>query len=125
MRGDETMTTNQDVNAPVIAVVGFLGVTLVFAIVVLLQVLYYQVESRQWYEKDLAERPMELGKLLEVQQAQLAEYRWVDQQSRVVAIPIRRAMELVVRELASAAKLPEKKTHSESVGGQQERGDGS
>jgi hypothetical protein len=95
------MTTNQDVNTPVIAVVGFLGVILVGAVVLLLQVVYYQVEAQQSYDKDLSERPIELSNLLEAQQAQLAEYRRADPAKKVVSIPIGRAIDIVVKELAS------------------------
>jgi hypothetical protein len=92
------MATNQDVNTPVIAVVGFLGIILLSAVILLLQVIYYQVEARQSYEKNAGERPPELSNLVEAQQAQLAEYRWADPQQKVVAVPIDRAMDLVVKE---------------------------
>jgi hypothetical protein len=90
---------DQGVNTPIIALVGFLSTALVFALVVFVEVLYYQAQSQQVVQKDLGERPVELTKLVEGQQAELAQYRWVDEKNKVVAIPITRAMELTLRDL--------------------------
>ena len=43
------------------------------------------------------------GGTLAYQRGKLVEYRWVDQEKQIVSIPIERAMELVVEELASPA----------------------
>ena len=47
--------------------------------------------------------PEEIGSLIAKQQAQLHSYRWVDAKEKIVSIPIDRAMELVVGELAGEA----------------------
>ena len=98
------MATRDDVNTPVIAVVGFISALLFFATIILLQVIFYHVQAEQRYDKDINQPPVELSNLVHNQQARLAEYRWVDEKKGVVAIPIDRAMELVVADLSSGAK---------------------
>ena len=100
------MATGDDVNTPVIALVGFLSALLFFVIVVFLEVIFYWTEARQRYVSDFGEPPQELATMVHNQQARLAEYRWIDQPKGVVAIPIDRAMELVVADLSAAAPPP-------------------
>jgi hypothetical protein len=102
------MTTRNDVNTPVIAMVGFLSAILFFAIVVFLEVLFYRTEAQQ-RTVDNAVPAQELTTLVQNQQARMAEYRWVDQKKGQVAIPIHRAMELVVAELSKDAGPSERK----------------
>ena len=92
------MATNNDVNTPAIALVGFISALLLFAMIILLEVMFYRIEARDRYEKDFSQPPAELTSLVQQQQARLAEYRWIDEKKGVVAIPIDRAMELVVAE---------------------------
>jgi hypothetical protein len=98
------MATGDDVNTPVIALVGFISALLFFAIIILLEVAFYWAEAQQRYEKDMSQAPLELTTLTHNQQARLAEYRWVDEKKGVVAIPIDRAMELVVADLGTKAE---------------------
>ncbi len=91
-------TTRDDVNAPLLALIGFLSAIVVFAIIVLLTVIYYAAEARQEYAKNISQPYTEVENLLSSQQAKLIEYRWVDRENDVVAIPIDRAMKLVVAE---------------------------
>lgn len=100
------MDTHDDVKTSTIALVGFLGAILTFAIIVLLTVIYYRTEARIGearlrQEEQLQQPPTELRKLLADQRARLVEYRWVDREQQIVVIPIQRAMDLVVRELSS------------------------
>lgn len=94
------MATRDDLNTPVIALVGFIGAVVLFAIIVFLQVVFYRVEARQRYEKDISQAPAELTTLVHNQQARLAEYHWFDEKKKIVSIPIQRAMELVAAELS-------------------------
>jgi hypothetical protein len=94
-------TSRNDVNTPVVALVGFLGSILVFAVIIGLLVLFYNVETQQAAEKDLNIVPAEISTLVNGQKAKLTEYRWVDQEKKITAIPISRAMELVASELAA------------------------
>jgi nitrogen fixation protein FixH len=98
------MATGDDVNTPVIALVGFISALMFFAIIILLEVIFYWTDSQQRYELVVSQPPQELAALTHNQQARLAEYRWVDEKKGVVAIPIDRAMELVVADLSAAAK---------------------
>lgn len=85
-------------NAAMILVVGLVGFILVFAIVVGLQAVYYQAEDDQNATKVISQAPEELSRLRSQQQEQLNTYRWIDQKTGVVGIPIDRAMEIIVRE---------------------------
>ena len=98
------MATRDDVNTPAIALVGLISALLLFAIIILLQVVFYRLEAQQRYEKDVSQPPAELSNLVHNQQARLAEYRWVDEKKKIVAIPIQRAMELVLADLSISAK---------------------
>jgi hypothetical protein len=108
-RTGTNMATRNDINTPAIALVGFLSAILFFAIVILLQAIFYQYQAQQRLESGASQSPLELTNLVQNQQARLAEYRWVDQKKGVVAIPIDRAMELVVADLSNRVKPAEKK----------------
>ena len=105
-----------DVETPTVALVGFLGAIVLVAIIVALQVLYYRAAAAQFREKDLDQPVVELQRTTTAQQAKLAQYRWVDQAKGVVAIPIERAMEIVVREAASESNRPSPATPSAAGG---------
>lgn len=92
------MASQNDVNTPLLALIGFLGAIVVFAIIVLLTVIYYAAEEREEYVKNISQPYTEVDHLLAAQQAKLVEYRWVDEKNQLVAIPIERAMQLVVAE---------------------------
>jgi hypothetical protein len=97
------MAPRDDVNTPAIAMVGLISALVFFASIILLEVMFYDMEAQQRYEKDVSQPFLELTTLVERQQAKLAEYRWVDEKKGVVAIPIDRAMELVVADLSKPA----------------------
>jgi hypothetical protein len=83
-------------------VIGVLSAVLLFALVVLLQAVFYWAERAENRRKVVAVAPEELAALRAAQQEQLHSYRWVDERAGVVAIPIERAMKLVVEEHARA-----------------------
>ncbi|MGD0519443.1 MAG: hypothetical protein ABSA26_18045 [Thermoguttaceae bacterium] len=93
-----------DLNTPKIAVVGFIGSIVVFALFILMQVMFYWAEARQHVVKDIDQPYMEYANLTADQQARLAKYQWMDEKQKIVAIPIKRAMELVV----DGKSIPEK-----------------
>lgn len=95
------MTKRDDLNTPVIALVGLIGTIGVLVVIVLLTVIYYQVEARQDYEKNISRPAVEFAKLTADQQGLLASYGWIDQEKGIARIPISRAMELVVDEIAA------------------------
>ena len=80
--------------------VGLLSVVLTVDVVMGLQALYYWQLDRVEMSEDLYQPPAKLEALLAAQGAQLSDYRMVDAKKGIVAIPIGRAMELVVAELS-------------------------
>ncbi|HXK92083.1 MAG: hypothetical protein HPY51_04400 [Candidatus Omnitrophica bacterium] len=92
------MAHRDDLNTSLITLIGFLSAILLFALIVGLQIGYYAFKEREFARKVVNERPAELTQTIAKQQEQLHAYRWVNEASREVAIPIGRAMELVVKE---------------------------
>lgn len=94
------MATEEDLNTSAIALVGFLGAIILFAVIVILMIVFYQVEARQQYEKDVSQAYGEVSQLAADQQGRLASYGWVDQEQKIAHIPVKRAMDLVTAELS-------------------------
>jgi hypothetical protein len=84
-------------SAPTV-LVGGVGLVLLAVIVLLLEVLYQRTSQAEIERKVVAEQPRELRQLQAEQLEQLNGYRWVDPAQGVVAIPIDRAIELMVEE---------------------------
>ncbi len=93
------MTKDDDVNTPVIFAIGLLSVIVLVALSLLLQVMYYQTDAQLEQVKVIDRPAVELDNHLAEQQGKLASYAWVDAKKKVAAIPIDRAMELVLAEL--------------------------
>jgi hypothetical protein len=101
------MTESRDsdgLNTPVIAAVGFVSAVLTFALIVAVQVLYYHVSAAETDRKVIAVRAEEADDMQAQQDAKLARYGWLDRAQGRVAVPVERAMELVVRELQEQQK---------------------
>jgi hypothetical protein len=81
-------------------VVGLLAVILTVDVVVGLQALYYWQLNRTETAEELFQPPKKLSSLQYAQQTQLSDYRVIDAKKEIVAIPINRAMDLVVAELS-------------------------
>jgi hypothetical protein len=89
--------------------VALLSVVLTIDIVVGLQALYYWQLDRVEMSEELYPPSAKLESLLNAQRTQLTDYRIVDAKKGIVAIPIERAMKLVVAELSqhgSATETP-------------------
>ncbi len=82
----------------VIATIGILLVILVFALILLVQGWFYKAQADEYVRKVVEPRSAELASAVADQQDALHRYRLLDEASGKVAIPIERAMELVVRE---------------------------
>jgi len=87
------MAQKDELKAGLIATVGIIGALLLILILLLAQVMFYH-----------AQRWEQLGSLTARQEALLQGYRVVDAREGVVAIPIDRAMDLVVKEHAGPEK---------------------
>jgi hypothetical protein len=78
--------------------VGVVFAVLVFIIVVALQAFYYYTEREEAQAKIIAPANEQLLNLQNRQEALLHSYRVVDAQKKIIAIPIERAMDLLVEE---------------------------
>jgi len=73
-------------------------------VVVIALVAYYGRAARQEYEAKVVGRPVDALVRQQAEQAsRIGTYRWLDQEQGKVAVPIERAMEIVVRERAPSA----------------------
>jgi len=88
--------TPDDLNTPMIAVIGFLGTVTAAAIIVLLVVVFYRVKTREEFVKDTSRPQVEVSQLAALERGGLADFGLLDREKQVYAIPISRAMELTV-----------------------------
>jgi hypothetical protein len=94
-----------DPDALTTATVGIVGTILVIAAVVFLQGLYESVNRREFRRKIVDEAPTELTELRAAQLRRLSATAWVDKQNGIVAIPIEKAMALLVANPSWAAPI--------------------
>jgi hypothetical protein len=94
-----------DPDALATATVGIVGTLLVVIIVVFVQGLYLSVDRREYERKVVDQAPAELRSLRAAQNARLQSTGWVDKGNGVVAIPIRKAMELLAKDPDPAAPI--------------------
>lgn len=105
------MAKYDDLNTPAVAVVGLLGTILTVAIILALVVVYNRIDARMEYEKNVSPVPIEISTLVADQRITLTEKRWLSQETGMVRIPIRRAMELVVAEVAAKQAVTKEPDH--------------
>jgi hypothetical protein len=78
---------------------------IIFVVTVIALIGYFNRVSTEVYQEKVIEQPSTAVRDLRAEQlGKIREYRWVDQDSGTVAIPIERAMELVVEERAQAGR---------------------
>lgn len=87
-----------DLETGKLALFGFVSAIVVFAVIVGVQALYGYYAAEETQRKEIAVPDIKANDVLHHQQGKLAQYGWVDRSNGVVAIPIERAMELVVAE---------------------------
>lgn len=97
------MSTGGDPPAATTILVGIIGGILLLAVVLVAQVLFYNVQRSEDEVKLYAVRPQELADLQAKQLAEISSYRYVDRAQGVVAVPIDRAIELYVAEQKAPA----------------------
>ena len=95
-------------NTRSIVLATLLGAILTAVIILALVVVFRWYQERLETSIRISDRPAELDELLEGQNQWLTDYRLMDPEKRIVAIPVERAMGLVVAEL-SAEKPPSPK----------------
>ena len=100
---DEKLTPMDDPSASSTAYVGVVFV-LVFVVALIALIGYFDRVSEGEFEAKVVDRPTTAVRALETEQlGELHEYRWIDRDAGTVAIPIERAMDLVVEERAKTA----------------------
>jgi len=87
-----------DPNSRMTLIVGFIGVVVTIAIVIWLIAMFNIELSKEVERKEAMRPPVEIQQYRAEQESRLHGYEWVDTEAGVVAIPIERAMEIVVRE---------------------------
>lgn len=88
----------ENLDTGLIITIGVLLVVLVFVLILLVQGWFYKAHNEEYVRKVIEPRTEELASAVAQQQEALHSYRIVDSEKGTVAIPIERAMELVVRE---------------------------
>ena len=99
------MPNRDDLNTPMIAIIGFLSAILLFVIIVGMQAWFYSMQNAEFYKKVVTKPQVELNTLISGQQEMLNSYRWIDKDKQIAGIPIDRAMELVAREPFTASPV--------------------
>lgn len=92
----------EDPDVSVIALIGICGAIFLFVLTVAIQAFFYSAERAEHVRKVVDQPNEELAQIEAQHIEQLNGYRWVAQDAGTVAIPIDRAMALVVEESASA-----------------------
>ncbi len=98
------MTTehNDDISGldvPMIVTIGLISTSLTVAMIFGVQALYYRGLSQENERKVIAVTAADSDSRVAEQKAQLTRYAWLDRDQGKVAVPIERAMNLVVKEL--------------------------
>lgn len=120
---ERPMAQYDDVGTSTIAIAGVIGALALFLLVTLLMVFYEGAQQAQNTIKNIDQPFVERDDLLAKEQARLNNYGWLKEEKdksgkkrQVYAIPIDRAMDLVVTELGSrgARKAAGKKAGGKS-----------
>ena len=93
------MNHQDGMNTPMIALVGFLSALLVFFFLVVLEIWFYSISEEEHYNRVVIQKSEELTQVTADQHEKLYGYRWINEASKTVAIPIDVAMEHVASEL--------------------------
>jgi hypothetical protein len=80
------------------------GMILLMVIVLLVEVLFHRTSEAEIQRKVISEQPLELRQVQAEQLEQLSGYRWVSEPEGVAAIPIDRAIDLVIEEAQTGRK---------------------
>ena len=92
------MSSKGDPNIGPTVVTGIIGAATTLVLVILLHSYYGHEFRAEVARKVIAQPSVGVDQVRAEQLHQINEYRWIDPKTKVVAIPIERAMELVVAE---------------------------
>jgi hypothetical protein len=109
------MSQYEDLNTTKIALAGFICTAVVFIIILATMVLFHTEMTELDRSKVIDQPAVEFATITADQQAQLAKYRWIDEKQKIVQIPIKRAMTIVLEELeqSPAGATEKEKTPAE------------
>ncbi|MBI1386966.1 MAG: hypothetical protein GC154_00780 [bacterium] len=96
--------TRDDVNTPKVALVGFVSALIVFLIILLTEVFYFNFHNQLFDAKVISQPFAEFDSVKAEQLAQLNGYT-VDKKNNTAKIPIDDAMKIIVRESISAPSV--------------------
>jgi hypothetical protein len=97
-------TDDSDPKSTPTLLVGAVGMILLMVIVLLVEVLFHRTSEAEIHRKVISEQPLELRQVQAEQLEQLSGYRWVSEPEGVAAIPIDRAIDLVIEEAQTGRK---------------------
>lgn len=85
-----------DMNTPVIALVGFVSAAVTFICIIALQAAYLQFEKQQ-YEQKVVNVKLEVeDSIVSAQKAKLNDgYSWVNKETKTIGMPIEQAMKVI------------------------------
>lgn len=95
------MAKYDDLNVKDIAVAGVASVIIVFVCIVGAQALFFDFLKKEDVRKIIDSRNATYDTIIAEQKSRLDEYGWIDKEKQIVAIPIERAMQIVVKEEAA------------------------
>ncbi|WDI40640.1 hypothetical protein [Bremerella sp. P1] len=85
-----------DMNTPVIALVGFVSAAVTFICIIGLQAAYLQFEKQQYEEKVVNVKLEVEDSIVSAQKAKLNDgYSWVNKETKTIGMPIEQAMKVV------------------------------
>jgi hypothetical protein len=95
------MSHYEDLNTTKIALVGFISTVIVFALILLMMVLFHweMAELNQERMKEDSQRFIEFDTLTSAQREKMADFRWIDREKKIVQIPIKDAIRITLEEL--------------------------
>jgi len=95
------MAMRDEIDTPGLAVIAFVGAIVVLLVVLLVQVFYFEVSQRLERQRYVDRPDRALAEYYASQREALHRWAWVDAKAGAVTIPIERAMELTVCDLAA------------------------
>jgi hypothetical protein len=110
------MSHYEDLNTTKIALAGFISMAIVFALILLMMAMYHWEMAEQTQLKVVDLPAAEFDTLVADQRGQLTNYRWIDPEKKIVQIPIKQAMDLVLDELRKPPRESPEKAPAEKEG---------
>lgn len=102
------MSSKGDPSAGPTAVVAAVFSIFFIVTVILLHGYYGGVNAREVQRKVIDRPSVEVDQMRSQQLRQIGEYRWIDPNAKTVALPIERAMQLIVAERGPMTAVPSK-----------------